>query len=337
MKRISALRSILEKLTQGNGGILAADESYPTLQKRFADLNIPYTEATRQTYRKVLLTTPGLEKYINGVILFEETLTQTDQNNILFTQLLHKKNILPGIKVDQGLVPLSSNNKENITRGLDTLMTRLKRYYEAGARFTKWRAAFRIQDSILPSDEAVKVNSEILAYYAACSQTQGMIPIVEPEVLREGPHTLERCQAVTEQVLHEVFYQLSRYHVNLECLILKPNMITPGSQYVGDPQEPTMVAQATLEVLRRTVPAAVPSINFLSGGQTPEQATIHLKAINSIPITKPWRLSFSYARALQQQALEIWGRAPSNVQAAQNILYQVAQSNYEACSQVNRK
>jgi fructose-bisphosphate aldolase class I len=324
------LQSTIEQLTKGNGGILAADESHPTLKKRFSELQIDYTSATRQAYRELLFTTPQLEQYINGVILFEESITQKDQASKSFPKLLQEKGILPGIKVDQGLIYLPLSNQEKITQGLDGLAERLEAYYKAGARFAKWRTIFIIHDDRLPSSQAIEANAEILARYAACCQTQAMLPIVEPEVLREGTHHLERCQVATEQVLHEVFRALYRHHVLPEYLILKPNMITAGSQYTGTPPDATTIAHATLQTLRRTVPVAVPSINFLSGGQSPEQATAHLHAINSMPGSKPWRLSFSYSRALLTPALQIWQGHASNKEAAQQALSQCAQRNFQA-------
>jgi fructose-bisphosphate aldolase class I len=330
MSVITTLASTLGELTKGDKGILAADESYLTLQKRFTDLKVEYTAEMRRAYRALLCTTPELEAYISGVILFEETLTQTNHDNQTFPNVLRRKGILTGIKVDQGLVDLPFNHQEKITQGLDGLVERLNAYYESGARFAKWRAVFTIENNTLPSSQAIEANAEVLACYAACCQKQAILPIIEPEVLRKGPHSLEKCQAVTQKVLQTVFQALYKHHVLLEYLILKPNMVTAGSQHTETPSDIATVAQATLTTLLRTVPAAVPSINFLSGGQSPEQATVHLQAINHVPGHKPWRLNFSYGRALQAGALQIWQGRADNTEAAQEALYQCAQRNFQA-------
>lgn len=323
MSIYTTLASTLHHLTQESRGILAADESENTIKKRFDTIHAECTFETRRDYRELLFTTPKLETCINGIILFEETFYQKGQHGILFPELLHNKGILPGIKVDKGLVNLPFSD-EKITQGLDGLTERLEAYFEKGARFAKWRMVVRIDEN-LPSLQAIQSNAEVLARYAACCQAQGLVPIVEPEVLLEGTHDLEACLEVTELTLHCVFQALFNHAIQLEYIILKPNMVMAGNQN-PTPSSTTEVAQATLTALRHTVPAAVPSINFLSGGQTPEQATIHLNEMNKLG-PHPWLLNFSYSRALQEPVLKTWEGKLENKERAQENLYHRAHLN----------
>lgn len=308
-------------------GILAADESHGTIAKRFNAIQVESTAENRRAYREMLFTTPQLHQFISGVILFEETLGQRASNGKLFPEVLAEQGIVPGIKVDKGITNLPNTQDEKITQGLDGLAERLVTYKEMGARFAKWRAVLNIAEH-LPSTLAMRANAEALARYAAICQSQGIVPIVEPELLMDGNHSIERCAEATEQTLHEVFNALYRHGVILEGIILKPGMVISGVDH--QPKNSiTAVAQNTLRVLRRTVPAAVPTINFLSGGQSPELATAHLNAMNA---TKqlPWLLSFSYGRALQDPALKTWHGKPENVAAAQQALLSRAKFNAAA-------
>ena len=303
-------------------GILAADESTPTIKKRFAAINLESTEENRCTYRSLLLETPGLGDFISGVILFEETLGQKNTAGTLLPEVAWKQKIVPGIKVDKGTEPLAGAPGDLITRGLDGLADRLKTYIEQGARFAKWREVYPIT-ATNPTQLGVHANAERLAHYAIICQELGVVPIVEPEVLMDGDHDIERCAEVTKQVLHAVFQALLQYGVTLEHMILKPNMVLPGKGCrTADPEE---IAEATLKIFRRTVPAAVPTINFLSGGQSPEEATANLNAINQLP--GPWQLSISYGRALQQPVLQAWQGKAENVETAQAALLKRARLN----------
>ena len=318
------LQSTIDDVVQAGRGILAADESSPTILKRFQSVGVESTEENRRAYRSLLLTTAGLGDYISGVIFFEETLTQkTDVGALLPTAAWNQK-IVPGVKVDKGKIPLALSPGDNITEGLDGLAGRLKLYRDQGARFAKWREVYSISDQN-PSLFGIEANAEILARYAAVCQNEGLVPIVEPEVLMDGGHSLERCAEVTEAVLHAVFHALHRHHVSLEHILLKPNMVLPGTE--RPKADPFVVATATRIVLRRTVPAAVPSINFLSGGQTPEEATANLNALNRDAGSSPWKLSFSYGRALQQPVLKAWRGQIGNLIAAQNALLKRARLN----------
>lgn len=322
------LLSTIQNLVQPGKGVLAADESNPTIAKRFKAVNVESTEDTRREYRSLILSTPGLEEFISGVILFEETLGQNSLDNIPIAKLLESRGIVPGIKVDKGKKPLINAPGDEITYGLDGLDERLKTYKHQGARFAKWRAVYNVSDT-LPSRQAVEANAEMLARYAALCQSIGIVPIVEPEVLINGDHTINRSAAVNEAVIAEVFSALRRHRVQLETLILKPSMVTPGKECAkASPEE---VAEATLRVLRRVVPAAVPSINFLSGGQTPEEATLNLNAMNSLG-QQPWHLSFSYGRALQEPAQKAWAGKLDNGHAAQNAILKRARLNGAASS-----
>ena len=318
------LQATIDDMVQDGRGVLAADESTPTIAKRFQAIGVESTEENRRVYRSLLLTTPGLGEYISGVILFEETLTQSAEDNTLLPAVAWNQKIVPGIKVDKGKIPLALSPGDHITEGLDGLADRLKTYRDQGARFAKWREVYSITDQN-PSLFGIEANAEMLARYAAVCQNEGFVPIVEPEVLMDGGHSLERCAEVTESVLHAVFHALHRHHVTLEHMLLKPNMVLPGTEQ--SKASPDAIAVATLTILRRTVPAAVPSINFLSGGQEPEEATANLNALNCQSERSPWRLSISYGRALQQPALRAWGGKSGNMAAAQQALLKRARLN----------
>jgi len=315
MSTQTELQSTIEDMVQKGKGILAADESNPTIAKRFKPIGVESTEESRRSWRNLLLSTPGLGDYISGVILFEETLAQ-------------KNGIVPGIKVDKGTIPLVNSEGDLITQGLDGLADRLKVYKEQGARFAKWREVYPISKHN-PKPLAVEANAEVLARYAAICQSVGIVPIVEPEVLIDGDHTIERCYDVIEKVQQAVYRALQRYRVTLEHTILKPSMVTPGKES-ADKASPAEVAEWTVRVLRRSVPAAVPSINFLSGGQTDEEATANLNAMNMMFPGQPWELSFSYGRALQHAALHAWHGQRDNVRSAQEMLLKRARLNGEA-------
>ncbi len=318
------LEATIMQLCAPGKGILAADESHGTIGKRFSSIEVESTPENRRAYREMLFTTPQLHQYISGVILFEETLGQRASNGKLFPEVLAEKGIVPGIKVDKGIAALPNTSDEKFTQGLDGLAERLATYKEMGARFAKWRAVLNISET-LPSQLALYTNAEALAQYAALCQSQNIVPIVEPELLMDGEHTLEQCAAATERTLHEVFLALHRHHVNLDGIILKPGMVIDGADHKPKANI-SEVAQNTLKIFRCTVPAAVPSINFLSGGQSSELATAHLNAMNN---TKhlPWLLSFSYGRALQDYALKAWHGKPENVQLAQQALLKRAKLN----------
>jgi len=319
------LRATVAKIVQPGKGIVAADESTPTITKRFKAVGIESTEETRRQYRSLLFTTKGVVDYVAGFILYEETLDQKADDGARLPDLLVKQGILPGIKVDKGTTARPNAEGDLITQGLDGLSERLRDYKAKGARFTKWREVYPITDRN-PTRLGVEANAEVLARYAATCQAEGMVPIVEPEVLIDGDHTLERCHEVTQAVLGAVFDALRRHGVILEGMVLKPSMVLPGKEHPPK-ASPETVANATLEVLRRTVPAAVPTINFLSGGQTPEEATANLNAMNVMWPAAPWVLSFSYARALQDPPMKIWAGRPENVAAAQRAFAQRLKMN----------
>lgn len=324
MSNINDLASTISKLAVAGKGILAADESTATITKRFEAVGIQSSEDNRRAYREMLLSTPGCNQFIAGVILYEETLNQKTSQGVSFPEFLNKLGIVPGIKVDKGLVHLANTTDENITQGLDGLAERLAEYKAKGARFAKWRAVYNISANT-PSDLAIKTNAEVLARYAAICQEQGIVPIVEPEVLIDGDHTIARCEEVSEPVLQAVFEALYRHKVKLEYIVLKPSMVISGK---ASTQKASVkeVAEATVRVLRRTVPGAVPTINFLSGGQTSEQATAHLNTMNQLGHL-PWNVSYSYARALQDYAMKIWQGQAKNVAAAQKAFYKRAKLN----------
>lgn len=324
MKQYQEMAETIEILTQEGKGILAADESTGTIGKRFDKIQIENTEENRRQYREMLFTTPQLEQYISGVILYEETLMQHAKDGSRFVDILNKKGIIPGIKVDKGLIPLAGTIDEKISIGLDDLDTRLQHYKTSGARFAKWRNVFSINE-YAPSPKAMRAGAEVLARYAGACQEAGIVPIVEPEILIDGSHNIAQSAAVCAQVLHTVFDALYQHHVLLEMMILKTSMITSGIQHqpFSSPEE---VAEHSLMVYMNTVPAAVPSINFLSGGQSPEQAAANLNAMNQYGI-QPWNLSFSYGRALQDKALKAWSGKMQNIQSAQNALLEACQQN----------
>ena len=313
----------------GDKGLLAMDESQPTIDKRFAALGIPRTVEARRAWRELILTTPRLSESISGVILFDETIRQKKKDGTPFVKVITDAGIIPGIKVDTGATGLAGHTGEKITEGLDGLRNRLAEYFHMGARFAKWRAVIAIGDGI-PSRSCIDANAHALARYAALCQEGGIVPIVEPEVLMDGEHTLERCAAVTEEVLRAVFAQLYAQRVMLEGMILKPNMVLPG--LTCQKQETVEeVADATVKCLLRAVPAAVPGIAFLSGGQSSELASARLNAMNvRFKSRLPWALAFSFARAIQQPALEIWRGEETHVSAAQQALHHRASCNRAA-------
>ena len=311
-------------MTAPGRGILAADESSPTIAKRFAAISLESTEENRRAYRELLFTTPGLGEYIGGIILFDETLRQSTREGVSFAEVITKQGIVPGIKVDRGTTSLAGFPGETVTEGLDGLRPRLAEYYELGARFAKWRAVIHIGDGI-PTRACIEANAQALARYAALCQEARLVPIVEPEVLMDGDHSLARCEGVTGEVLNAVFGQLFTHRVRIEGMVLKPNMVVPGSSH-GAPKDPYAVAEATVRCLQGHVPAAVPGIAFLSGGQTEVEATRHLDQINKVA-RGPWELTFSFGRALQQTALATWVGREENRDAAQAALVKRARLN----------
>jgi fructose-bisphosphate aldolase, class I len=318
------LETIARALVAPGKGILAADESDGTIKKRFDSIDVESTEENRRAYRDLLFTTPGAEEHISGVILFDETIRQSSADATPFPELLESKGVIPGIKVDKGAKPLALAEGETITEGLDGLRDRLNEYRELGAKFAKWRATYSISES-LPSEYCVWTNAHALARYAALCQEAGLVPIVEPEVLQDGTHTIEQSAKATGRVLQAVYTELHDQRVEFGGTLLKPNMVLSGysaSSRAGVDE----VAEATLEVLLKHVPAAVPGIVFLSGGQTDEDATAHLNAMNERG-PHPWQLSFSYGRALQAPALKAWRGEEANVAAAQEAYGHRAKMN----------
>ncbi len=325
MSTQAELQATIADMVQKGKGILAADESLPTITKRFKAVGVECTEENRRAYRSLLLTTPGIGEFISGAILFEETLGQKADNGISLPEAAKRAGIVPGIKVDKGKIPLANAPGDEITQGLDGLADRLKAYKTQGARFAKWREVYTITERN-PTSLGIEANAEMLARYAAVCQEQGIVPIVEPEVLLDGDHSLQRCAEVIEAVHHAVFHALHRHGVLLELMLLKPSMALPGKTHARK-AGPDEVAAETIRVLKRTVPAAVPSINFLSGGQTPQQATANLNAMNLLYPDAPWELSFSYARALQEPVLNAWRGKPGNVAVAQQVFQLRARLN----------
>jgi len=321
------LEAIALELVAPGKGILAADESGPTIEKRFKGIGVPSTEENRRAYRELLLTTAGLNAFISGVILYDETLRQQASDGTPFAEVLTRQGVIPGIKVDRGAKALAGFPVEKITEGLDGLRERLAEYGKLGARFTKWRAVIAIGTDI-PTRACAEANAHALARFAALSQEAGLVPVVEPEVLMDGPHALERHYEVTELMLRLVFHALFEQRVRLEAMLLKVNMVLSGST---SPQQASVseVAAATLRCLQRTVPVAVPGIVFLSGGQSDLRATEHLDAMNRIGGV-PWQLSFSYGRALQAPALKAWAGKADQVMAAQQALLKRARCNSAA-------
>jgi fructose-bisphosphate aldolase, class I len=316
-------------LVANDKGLLAMDESNPTCNKRFAGLGIPQTEEARRAYRELIVTTPGLGKCISGAILFDETIRQQKKDGTPFVKAITDAGIIPGIKVDTGAKNLAGHPKEKITEGLDGLRDRLAEYSQIGARFAKWRAVIGV-DVGIPSWGCIEANAQALARYAALCQEAGLVPVVEPEVLMDGDNALARCYEITEKVLRTVFDQLYTQRVALEGMILKPNMVLPGLTCLRQ-ESVDEVADATVRCLLRVVPAAVPGIAFLSGGQPAELASARLNAMNvRFKSRLPWGLAFSFARAIQQPALEIWRGKEAQVQAAQQALYRRAMCNRAA-------
>jgi fructose-bisphosphate aldolase class I len=323
------LRNTIRDLLADDKGILAMDESSPTCNQRFGALDIPKTEGYRRAYRELIVTTPGLGDYISGAILYDETIRQLTHSGAPMGRVLTDAGIVVGIKVDRGAKPLAGCACELITEGLDGLRERLIEYAGMGARFAKWRAVIAIGEGI-PTENCIATNAEALARYAALCQEVGMVPIVEPEVIMDGPHTLSRCEKVTERVLESVFHQLSEQGVMLEEMLLKPNMVLPGKQCLIQ-QSVDETADATVECLLRAVPAAVPGVMFLSGGQSPQLACAGLNAMHvRFKNRLPWTMSFSFARAIQQPALDCWKGQASNVAAAQRALLHRARLSHFA-------
>ena len=318
------LSATARALVAKNRGILAADESTSTIKKRFDSIKLESTEENRRAYREMLFTAPGAQEYISGVIMYDETLRQKTKDGVAFPTSLSQNGMLPGIKVDLGAKPLAGFPGETITEGLDGLRERFNEYYKLGAKFAKWRAVIDIGSGI-PSLYAIDANAEALARYATLCQEAGIVPIVEPEVLMDGDHTLARCEEVTNLVLDRVFSRLFAARVFLEGMVLKPNMVVPGKK---SPQKasPEQVAEATVRTLKRQVPSAVPGIAFLSGGQGPVEATLHLSLMNAAgPL--PWTLTFSYGRALQEDALGAWGGKTAGFAGGQQALFIRAKLN----------
>jgi fructose-bisphosphate aldolase class I len=314
---VAELHAVARAMVAPGKGILAADESSPTIKKRFDSISVESTEDARRTYREMLFAAPGVAAQISGVIMFDETLRQSASDGTPFPQYLDRLGIIPGIKVDKGAKPLAGFPGETITEGLDGLRDRLNEYRELGAQFTKWRAVIDIGTDI-PSEFCIQANAHALARYAALCQEAGLVPIVEPEVLMDGDHGIERCEEVTNLTLAMTFAQLEAHRVSLEGMILKPNMVISGKQCStqGSIQE---VAEATVRCLTANVPEAVPGIAFLSGGQSDADATAHLNSMNQLG-PHPWELSFSYGRALQAPALKAWGGRAENFGAGQEAL-----------------
>ncbi len=317
---ITILKQTAQALVAQGKGILAADESSKTIQKRFDKIGLQSTPETNLVYRKMLFTTPGIEQFLSGVILYDETIRQ-EINGISIPKYLESKGIIPGIKIDKGAWQMANFPGEKISEGLDELRDRLIEYKALGAKFAKWRAVITIGEGI-PTQTCIESNAEVLARYAAFCQEQDIVPIVEPEVLMDGSHNLGRCQEVTNKTLKAVFDKLKAHEVNLEGMILKPNMVISGkeSSTQASSQE---IAEATVQTFLEVVPKEVPGIVFLSGGQTPDQATENLKEINLIS-GSPWQLAFSYGRALQGEALEFWGGKEENIEAAQKAFLERA-------------
>ncbi len=321
------LNAIATAMVAPGKGILAADESSPTIGKRFAALGIESTEENRRSYREMFFSATGIQEYVSGVILYDETIRQSASDGTTFPEYLKKLDIIPGIKVDTGAKELAGHPNEKITEGLDGLRERLNEYYDLGARFAKWRAVITIGDGI-PSRYCISANAHALARYGALCQEAGIVPIIEPEVLMDADNTIERCYEVTDETLHVVFGALYRAGVKFEGMVLKPNMIVPGKKS-GQKASVQQVAELTLEVLKKNVPAAVAGIAFLSGGQSDQEASAHLNELNKIG-GAPWPLTYSYGRALQTAAMETWAGKSDNVAAGQAAALLRARANSAA-------
>lgn len=315
------LETTAGRLVAKSKGILAADESSGTIAKRLDSIKVASTERNRRNWRGLLFTTPGIQRYISGVILFDETIRQRAENGTPFPKLLKRRGIIPGIKVDKGAHPLANFPQEKVTEGLDGLRERLEEYVRLGAEFTKWRAVITMGRG-LPTLECIDANAQALALFAALSQEAGLVPIVEPEVLMEGKHTIARHEEATQLTLRRVFAELAKYRVILSGMLLKPNMVASGLEAKVQ-ASPSAVAEASVRAFRKTVPREVPGVVFLSGGLTPEQATLNLNALNSSG-PQPWQLSYSFGRALQGEALRMWAGKSANVKAAQEEFYRRA-------------
>jgi fructose-bisphosphate aldolase, class I len=318
------LHDTAQALVSAKKGILAADESLPTIEKRFASLGIESTEDTRRAYRELLFTTPNVEEYISGVILFDETIRTNASDGNNFARILEGKGIIPGIKVDKGTVAMAESPEEKITEGLDGLRERLEEYKNFGARFTKWRGVITIGENI-PTDTCIEANAETLARYAALAQEVELVPIVEPEVLMDGKHDLDTCRKVTYRTLKMVFMKLSEHNVLLSGMLLKPNMVVPGKES-GQALDPKEVAEATVQMFKEVVPAEVPGVVFLSGGMSSQEATSCLNEMNKME-NLPWQLSFSYGRALQEDAMKIWSGSDEKKEEAQKAFLHRAKMN----------
>ena len=318
------LEEIATYIVADGKGILAADESNPTCGKRFDSIGVESTEENRRDYREMLFRSKGMEGNIGGVILFDETIRQSAADGTLLREIISQQGALPGIKVDKGLQPIENCPGETVTVGLDGLDERLKEYAEMGAKFTKWRAVINIGDGI-PSDECINANMDALAQYAKCAQENGMVPIVEPEVLMDGEHSIDACYDATERSLKSLFEHLEKYQVNIKGIILKPNMVTSGSNHFNQASI-NEVATRTIDCLVKNVPAELPGVAFLSGGQSDVLATAHLDAMNKIGGFS-WKLSFSYGRALQAAALKAWGGKAENIFISQDELSHRAEMN----------
>ena len=319
-------KTALEIVSTGKG-ILAADESTPTIKKRFDTIGVESTETNRKNYRNMLFTTDGVSKYISGVILFDETIRQQSPDGTAMVDVLAKAGIIPGIKVDKGAKSIANAASETVTEGLDGLRERCQEYVSLGARFAKWRAVIKIGPDI-PSEHCIALNAHALARYASLCQESGLVPIVEPEVLMDGSHDIDQCEIVTENTLKALYHELHKQGVVLEGTLLKPNMVISGSectQQAGIDE----VAERTVTSLKRSVPAAVPGIVFLSGGQSDETATLHLNSMNANHMDLPWKLSFSYGRALQAAPLKAWGG--SDIERGKQAFFTRAKANGEAC------
>ena len=335
----TALKEIAEKLVSKNKGILAADESTGTITKRFESVGLTSTPELNRKYRQMLFSTPKMEEFISGVILFDETVRQKNDEGVAFPEYLSQRGMIPGIKVDEGKEPFR-NDKEAVTKGLKDLSKRLSEYKKMGLKFTKWRAVVYI-DEIYPSNEAILENAKRLAEYAKVSQENGFVPIVEPEVLMEGEHTITKCELITKQALKTVFEELKKKEVFLEGLLLKTNMVLPGKESLVK-SEPEEVSQFTLRVLEEAVPEEVPGVVFLSGGQSSDEAITNLNGINKEGGEYPWELSFSFGRALQGATLDAWKGKDNSVTMAQEVFYKVAritslarQGKYEEIKEKN--
>ncbi len=322
---IDQLKAVARQIVAPQKGVLAADESSPTIKKRFDSIKLESTEEHRRRYRELLFTTEGIEQYIGGVILFDETLRQATSDGTPFAELLSGRGIVPGIKVDKGAKPLAQYPGERVTEGLDGLRDRLAEYRQLGAKFAKWRAVIDIDEHDIPSQFGIHANAHALARYAALCQEADIVPIVEPEVLMDGAHDIERCEVVTSNVLEEVFTQLDAHRVVFDGMLLKPNMVIAGKKC---PRQASVqeVAEATIRCLTRYVPAAVPGIVFLSGGQGAEEATENLNAMNAMG-SHPWQVSFSYGRALQAPVLATWKGQEANFASAQKALFKRSKLN----------